>query len=87
MESHILDSCNFTRNDPLTLLFFPFSIRYHALHHLFPSMPYHHLAAAHAHLAATLPLDSPYLTLDRPGWWSVAGRTLFATPSRLPTNR
>jgi hypothetical protein len=50
-------------------------------------MPYHHLAAAHAHLAATLPLDSPYLTLDRPGWWSVAGRTLFATPSRLPTNR
>lgn len=80
MESHILDSCNFTRNDPLTLLFFPFSIRFHALHHLFPSMPYHHLKAAHAHLVATLPSDSPYLSLDRPGWWSVARQTLFVAP-------
>jgi len=77
MESHILDSCNFTRNDPLTLLFFPFSIRYHALHHLFPSMPYHNLKSAHEHLAATLPADSPYHSLDRPGWWSVARRTLL----------
>lgn len=87
MESHILDSCNFTRNDPLTLLFFPFSIRFHALHHLFPSMPYHRLAAAHAHLVATLPSDSPYLSLDRPGWWSVARRTLFAARQRLPASR
>ena len=91
MESHILDSCNFTRNDPLTLLFFPFSIRFHALHHLFPSMPYHQLAAAHAHLAATLPADSPYLSLDRPGWWSVARRTLFTSRrlagTHLPTSR
>ena len=83
MADHILDSCNFTRNDPLTLLFFPFSIRYHALHHLFPSMPYHHLKAAHAHLVATLPADSPYLTLDRPGWWSVARHTLGGSPARV----
>jgi fatty acid desaturase len=83
MEAHILDSCNFTRNDPLTLLFFPFSIRFHALHHLFPSMPYHQLKAAHAHLTATLPVDSPYLALDRPGWWSVASRTLFVPPARV----
>jgi fatty acid desaturase len=76
MASHILDSCNYTRNDPLTLLFFPFSIRYHALHHLFPSLPYHNLKRAHAHLVASLPADSPYLTLDRPGWWSVARRTI-----------
>jgi fatty acid desaturase len=72
-----MDSCNFTRNDPLTLLFFPFSIRFHALHHLFPSLPYHNLKKAHAHLVATLPDDSPYLQLDRPGWWSVARRTIF----------
>ena len=39
VEAHILDSCNYSGNDPLTLLFFPFSIRYHALHHLFPSFP------------------------------------------------
>jgi fatty acid desaturase len=77
MATHILDSCNFTRNDPLTLLFFPFSIRYHALHHLFPSLPYHNLAKAHEHLVRTLPADSPYLRLDRPGWWSVARRTIL----------
>lgn len=77
MEAHILDSCNFTTSDPLTLLFFPFSIRYHALHHLFPSMPYHNLKQAHEHLAAVLPADSPYHSLARPGWWSVARRTLL----------
>jgi fatty acid desaturase len=77
VESHILDSCNFTGNDPLTLLFFPFSIRFHALHHLFPSLPYHNLKAAHAHLSATLPADSPYHGLDQPGWWPVARRTIF----------
>ena len=72
-----MDSCNYTHNDPLTLLFFPFSIRYHALHHLFPSLPYHNLKKAHAHLVASLPQDSPYLSLDRPGWWSVARQTLY----------
>jgi fatty acid desaturase len=77
MAAHIADSCNFTGNDPLTLLFFPFSIRYHALHHLFPSLPYHNLRRAHEHLVACLPATSPYLTLDQPGWWSVAKRTLL----------
>ena len=76
LASHIMDSCNFTRNDPLTLLFFPFLIRYHALHHLFPSLPYHNLKKAHANLVATLPAESPYLQLDRPGWWSVARQTI-----------
>jgi len=77
VEAHILDSCNFTRQDPLTWLLFPFSIRYHALHHLFPSLPYHNLAAAHGHLVRMLPADSPYLRLDQPGWWAVARRTVF----------
>lgn len=79
MESHITDSCNFTTNDPLTLLFFPFSIRYHALHHLFPSMPYHNLKRAHEHLVVTLPADSPYRSLERPGWWSVARGAIFGS--------
>ena len=77
VEAHILDSCNYSGNDPLTLLFFPFSIRYHALHHLFPSLPYHNLAAAHAYLIEHLPEDSPYRGLDQPGWWPVAKRTVF----------
>jgi fatty acid desaturase len=79
VESHILDSCNFTGNDLLTRLFFPFSIRYHALHHLFPSMPYHNLKSAHNHLVLVLPSDSPYLGLDQPSWWSVARVTFFGS--------
>jgi fatty acid desaturase len=61
----------------LTRLFFPFSIRFHALHHLFPSMPYHNLKKAHEYLVKTLPENSPYRGLDQPGWWSVAKVTLL----------
>jgi len=76
MDHHIRDSCNFTGRDFLTWLLFPFSIRYHALHHLFPSLPYHNLKAAHGYLVANLPPDSPYHSLDEHSWWSVARRTL-----------
>ena len=80
LPGHIADSCNYTGRDPLTWLFFPFAIRYHALHHLFPTLPYHNLAAAHAYLVENLPADSPYRTLDQSDWWSVARRTLFHPP-------
>lgn len=83
-EAHVVDSCNFTSGDPVTRLFFPFAIRYHALHHLFPSLPYHNLAAAHEYLLQELPSDSPYRKLDQGTWWSVARETLRlrATPAR-----
>ena len=81
MEDHLFDSCNFTGRDFLTWLFFPFSIRYHALHHLFPTLPYHNLKACHNYLVERLPADSPYHRLDQQSWWPVARRTLFA-PNR-----
>jgi fatty acid desaturase len=77
LDAHIRDSCNFTGRDWLTWLLFPFAIRYHALHHLFPSLPYHNLSAAHRHLLAHLPADSPYRELDQTSWWPVARRTLL----------
>ena len=76
MADHIADSCNYSKNDFLTWLFFPFTIRFHALHHLFPTIPYHNLPAAHDHLTANLPEDSVYHTLDQPGWWHTAKQTL-----------
>lgn len=76
VSDHILDSCNYVGRDPLTWLFFPFAIQYHALHHMFPSLPYHNLALAHGHLMKKLPTDSPYRDLVQPGWWSVAGKML-----------
>jgi fatty acid desaturase len=77
MSDHILDSCNYTGRDPMTALLFPFSIRYHALHHIFPSLPYHNLAAAHRYLEQELAASSPYHQLDQKGWWGVARHTLF----------
>ena len=44
----------------LTELLFPLGLRYHCLHHLLPSLPYHSLGTAHRRLMAQLPEDSPY---------------------------
>jgi fatty acid desaturase len=82
LEAHLHDSCNFTGRDFLTWLLFPFAIRYHALHHLFPSLPYHNLKAAHEHLLAHLPADSPYRGFDQTSWWPVAKKTLFSAATR-----
>lgn len=76
VSDHIMDSCNYVGRDPLTWLFFPFAIQYHALHHMFPSLPYHNLAFAHGYLMKELPDDSPYRDLVQPGWWSVAVKML-----------
>ncbi len=39
--------------------------RYHGLHHLFPSIPYHNLGIAHRRLRAGLPADSIYHECER----------------------
>jgi len=56
----LLDSVNYPKN-PLTAgLWAPVGLRFHALHHIFPTMPYHALAEAHRRLMTQLPADSPY---------------------------
>ncbi len=87
MSDHILDSCNFSSRDPLTWLFFPFAIQYHALHHMFPSLPYHNLASAHRYLMRELPEDSRYRELEQSGWWSVARNMLRRDPAAGSLNR
>jgi fatty acid desaturase len=44
----------------LTELAFPLGLRYHALHHFYPSLPYHNLYEAHRRLIDRLPDDSAY---------------------------
>ena len=56
----LLDSINYPKWPLVSGLWAPVGLRFHALHHLFPSMPYHNLATAHARLMAELPADSPY---------------------------
>lgn len=49
------DSVNVEGRTALVVLFFPVGLRYHALHHLFPSIPYHNLAEAHRRIMRDLP--------------------------------
>jgi fatty acid desaturase len=56
----MLDSVNYPNRPFLSALWAPVGLRFHALHHLFPSMPYHNLAKAHERLMHNLPADSPY---------------------------
>lgn len=56
----MLDSVTLDNDSLATVLINPVGLRYHATHHLFPSLPYHNLRAAHKRLLARLPADSPY---------------------------
>jgi fatty acid desaturase len=56
----MLDSVNMDNDSVLAVLINPVGLRYHATHHLFPSLPYHNMRAAHKRLLAELPADSPY---------------------------
>lgn len=62
----LLDSINYPRHPLTASLWAPVGLRFHALHHLFPSLPYHNLARAHARLMAELPADSPYRLTESP---------------------
>jgi fatty acid desaturase len=62
----LLDSVNYPRHPFLSSLWAPVGLRFHALHHLFPSLPYHNLARAHARLMQQLPADSPYRLTESP---------------------
>lgn len=53
------DSTNISGNW-LTELLCPLGLRYHGLHHLFPSIPYHNLGRAHRRLMNGLPAGSIY---------------------------
>lgn len=66
----LLDSVNYPANALVGELWAPVGLRFHALHHLFPSMPYHNLAEAHRRLMAKLPADSPYRETVSRGLWS-----------------
>lgn len=66
----LLDSVNYPERPLLGGLWAPVGLRYHALHHLFPSMPYHALDEAHRRLMAQLPENSPYRRTNSPGLWS-----------------
>ncbi|MEM6688909.1 MAG: fatty acid desaturase [Planctomycetota bacterium] len=89
-EEQLLDSVNYPHAPWISELWGPVGTRYHALHHLFPSLPYHDLGKAHRKLVAGLPEDSPYHETIAPSltseilalWRRAAG----SEPERVTTN-
>ncbi|MDA7980902.1 MAG: fatty acid desaturase [Pirellulales bacterium] len=66
----LLDSVNYPQHPVTAELWAPVGLRFHALHHLFPSLPYHNLPAAHHKLMQELPPDSPYRQTNSPSLWA-----------------
>jgi len=68
MIGQLLDSCTIAPQRPIgsaagdaaRALAAPVGLRFHALHHWIPSLPYHNLGRAHRRLVAALAADAPY---------------------------
>ncbi|CAN5200200.1 fatty acid desaturase [soil metagenome] len=67
VTAQYLDSVNVPPPTLLPALWAPVGLRYHALHHLLPSLPYHALGEAHRRITAAVSVDSPYHKASYPG--------------------
>tara|TARA_A100001391_G_scaffold23304_4_gene12836 strand:+ start:34715 stop:35806 length:1092 start_codon:yes stop_codon:yes gene_type:complete len=65
VTAQYLDSVNV--HTKIGALWAPVGLRYHALHHLLPSLPYHSLPLAHQRLSAKLGPASTYEEASHPG--------------------
>jgi fatty acid desaturase len=85
-QEQVVDSINITGQTWLTIIMFPVGLRYHALHHMFPALPYHAMDEAHRRLVAGLPADSPYRLTNHTNFFSVVA-DLFRSARRTPRLR
>lgn len=60
VTAQFLDSVNVPPPALLPALWAPVGLRYHAIHHLLPSLPYHALGEAHRRLSGALSVESQY---------------------------
>jgi fatty acid desaturase len=82
VTAQFLDSVNVPPPGPIAELWAPVGLRYHALHHLLPSLPYHALPEAHRRLCAELGLGSTYHEANHPGMLHLVGRLARSTMLR-----
>ncbi|MCB2089705.1 MAG: fatty acid desaturase [Sphingomonadaceae bacterium] len=67
VTAQFLDSVNVPPPGFIAAIWAPVGLRYHALHHLMPSMPYHALGECHRRLNAELGQGSTYQGANHPG--------------------
>jgi fatty acid desaturase len=79
VTAQYLDSVNVPPPGPFPALWAPVGLRYHALHHLLPSMPYHSLAEAHRRLSAHLGVEGTYAQGNHAGLLPLVGRIARST--------
>ncbi len=70
-EAQFLESVTVVGTPWLHELIFPVGLRYHAIHHLFPAMPYHNMPECHRRFMTQLPADSGYRQTLYSSIWQV----------------
>ncbi|AWW75793.1 fatty acid desaturase [Erythrobacter sp. KY5] len=79
VTAQFLDSVNVPPPGLVAEIWAPVGLRYHALHHLMPSMPYHDLPEAHRRLARELGVGSTYEGANHPGMGNLVSRIARST--------
>jgi fatty acid desaturase len=79
VTAQFLDSVNVPPPGLAAEIWAPVGLRYHALHHLMPSMPYHDLPEAHRRLARELGMGSTYEGANHPGMAVLVARIARST--------
>lgn len=79
LTAQYLDSVNVPPPELLSPLWAPVGLRYHALHHLLPSLPYHALGEAHRRLSGKLSENSTYAKASYPGLLPLLGSLVRST--------
>ena len=82
VTAQYLDSVNVPPPATLPALWAPVGLRYHALHHLLPGVPYHNLGEAHRRLVRELAPDSPYFESNHRGLSPLVARLATSTMRR-----
>ena len=86
LAEQVEDSINITGQTWLTVVLFPVGLRFHALHHMFPALPYHSMGEAHRRLMQQLPLDAPYRASNRDSFFTGV-RELWQSARRTEAGR